>query len=319
MGGAEPPKKSWFTRVFVGLGALLWAISFVTNYVPEGLVAEGIEDTEIVQTLRSLGFICFAAGAFIAVQHLSAQLDYFSSRLNSDVQMGQKTYNLLQRAGVTSKEQVELLKPQELAQFEKVFSGAKTVRAYNPPLTVLIRQPAHRDVIFNVLNDSGSVYRMIAGRSLLARLQQLRAQWFIQKTPTHSDETLRGYFSKMKVIFYPHENDLYSEVQNWIKRDTDLRGLSFFLVDAGARKSVLLYILGSPFVSDFAVPATAIHISMDISTDSGIPFPLYQSMKDEYERRWGLLMDRVEDTGDECSLMTLADIDGSDKVEAEAV
>jgi len=220
--------------------------------------------------------------------HTRSNLSNFASQIKTDVSTGEKIYQSLNVSGVLNKEVVKLLRPKEVSDFEYVFQRAKKVYAYNPPLRLLVRSSKHRKVIENILNNDAP-YRIIAGPTCAEMLKKLKTVWLDEMKRKHQEDYIKRVLSQVEIIIYKFDSDLHSEIDGWLETYKDYRGLCFFLIQNGegiiSDNTVLLYILGQPFVSSFDVPSTAISIN---STDEN--FELYKSMYFEYDDRWSRLL-----------------------------
>ena len=84
---------------------------------------------------------------------------------------------------------------------------------------------------------------------------------------------------------------LHSELRAWPAfNSSDLRGLSFFLVETATSRKVLLFILGKPFVETFDVPTIGLLI-----TEPTNEATIYNRLMEVFNERWGTLGTRDED------------------------
>jgi hypothetical protein len=187
---------------------------------------------------------------------------------------------------VGQKAVVQEIDPTNVVQFEGIFGDARTICAYNPPLSLLTNRgnPHFRNVIFDFLSNNNHSYRMIVGPEGDQRLAELYTIWATQhgvKAPA-----LQA-FARLRITLYTHKEKLHTEIKTWpVFRGNDLRGLSFFLIETPTCRRVLLYILGDPFVKDFVVPDLGLLISEPLDHDES---RIFERLRPVFDRRWGAL------------------------------
>lgn len=177
---------------------------------------------------------------------------------------------------------LSIIHPQVLEDFKRVFGDGAKIRAYNPPLTLLVHEEGHRDIIYQVLSNNQAKYQLLAGNHLVPRIPELYEKWQKDKI---AKRKLEAALKRMQIAYYDHDEDLHSEIKKWGEFKYDLRGMSFFLVETRhGGKIVLLYLLGEPFVEGFNVPATAFKIwSVDDKNEC------YDELSETFDKRWATL------------------------------
>ena len=82
-----------------------------------------------------------------------------------------------------------------------------------------------------------------------------------------------------------HPEQLHSELWEWPGfNSTDLRGLSYFLIETPKCRKLLLYILGRPFVETFRVPDIGLLITEPVNEAT-----IYNEVLDVFDKRWDIL------------------------------
>jgi len=292
--GTSRASKTFF---YIGLvsGAVSVIVTILNWIAPQTFTVNNIDANAFSGATTIIAAIAFLVGLWLALHILrddlavfskkvENDLDRFSKEIKQDTSTGENILGLLESSGFLSREIITIQKPKILADFNNIFQRAVTIKAYNPPLDLLVDEKDHRSVIMNVLNNDSSKYQIIAGPSCEKRLGKLKAEWIRDLDGKLQVGTRDLYLSRMEIFIYSHDHDLHTKVDEWINKSEDLRGLCFFLIDNGTDKSVLMYILGKPFVESFDVPSTAILIN---SSDE--LFPLYTEMEREYDIKWGTL------------------------------
>ncbi len=198
---------------------------------------------------------------------------------------------------------VEAIDTRELEVFKSVFGGADRIRAYNPPLTLLIIEGNHafRDVIYHFLLKEGAEYQAIVGKTGpegetgADRILDLYDKWVQEKKHAQLNSAL----ARMRVSSYLLPEGLHTKQDPWpVFHDRDhpppydLRGLSFFLIESAQTRKVLLYILGQPFVPDFDVPEVSLLITEPRSQSS-----IYNRLDGAFKYRWDALSLRGKHPG----------------------
>lgn len=185
-----------------------------------------------------------------------------------------------------------IVSPKELHVFKELFEDAKFVRAYNPPLYLLINDETktHRTIIINRLREENFRYRMIVGNDAFERVRIMGEAW---ANDSVREEVLR----KIEICHWKGHGtdsdggDLYSKVLSFGGEGSDLRGLSYFLIDRGEHSDghywyrALLYPLGKPFAKDFGIPTEAVCIDEKSPKADSLDC-LYGKLRDTFDRRW---------------------------------
>jgi hypothetical protein len=189
---------------------------------------------------------------------------------------------------VRQKAEIRAINPHNLSEFQEVFGGAGSICAYNPPLSLLIKEkPGFRNVIFEVLRQDQGSYHAIVGPEGSAKLLDLHNIWINENKERNTTDVI----SKMRVTAYMYAERLHSELRAWPGfNSSDLRGLSFFLVETASCRKVLLFILGKPFVETFDVPDIGLLITEP--TDEA---EIHDRLMEVFNNRWGTLSTRDED------------------------
>ena len=188
--------------------------------------------------------------------------------------------------------QVDIIQPEKLEDFEQTFSGAASIRGYNPPMTLLKHHSEHRLVIQRHL-ESGGKYDIIVGREGARAVREMYDIWRDEVGSQKIGELLRranvAFFNQEGKIRHqdgPCQLDLHTEIHEWGPMKSDLRGFSFFLFEKrDGSRSALLYLLGEPFAELFIVPMYAIRISEVEPAGGGI----YEKLEGVFKKRWRVL------------------------------
>lgn len=181
---------------------------------------------------------------------------------------------------------MEIVNPQNYNEFYSIFHDADAILAYNPPLSLLVRSPNHRNLIYSLLNNNCS-YKLIVGHELVGRIKLLKTQWIEEKKDISS--------LNLQVLYNAHKEDLHSTVKNWnlTHGNTHLRGLSFFIIHKKSGEHIImLYILGEPFTSEFSVPSKAIVIKKYEGR-----FEMYSVLEKCFKDCWNRVEDEFERNG----------------------
>lgn len=187
---------------------------------------------------------------------------------------------------VRQKTLIRTVNPHQLEDFNEVFGDAVRIRAYNPPLTLLTsKDRSFRDVIFRVLEKKEGSYRAIVGTEGGDKILKLGRLWESEQKLKSREETLK----KMRITSYLYAGGLHSRLDQWPIFSTDLRGLSFFIIDTPTGCRSLLYILGKPFVETFDAPDLGLVI-----TEPQGDLQIYKKLQEMFDRRWVIL----EETSD---------------------
>jgi hypothetical protein len=124
---------------------------------------------------------------------------------------------------------------------------------------------------------------MIVGQEGQDRLIELYERWLMEKGSKNA--TFR-VMANMRVSLYRYPERLHSELENWpVFKYTDLRGLSFFLIETATSRKVLLYILGRPFVEKFEVPDLGLLVTEPLGEGE-----IFERLRPLFESRWGTLV-----------------------------
>lgn len=299
-GGTEYPRILRWITVVLGVATAFSAIADAYCIVYLELAVK-----DIPRWLQALS-ISFTAFLFISsilyITEVSKELlqksregGHALDRIKEDTQT---TFELVRQRTV-----VEAIDTRELEVFRSVFGGADRVRAYNPPLTLLIidGNQAFRDVIYHFLLKEGAVYQAIVGKTGpegetgADRILNLYDKWVHEK----KHPQLNSALARMRVSSYLLPQGLHTKQDPWpVFHDRDhppaydLRGLSFFLIDSSRTRKVLLYILGQPFVPDFEVPELSLLITEPSSQSS-----IYNKLEKAFEYRWDALSLRGKHPG----------------------
>jgi hypothetical protein len=207
-----------------------------------------------------------------------------SDRTLSDVEVTrgpiEEIYQIVRQNAV-----VQSLKPHDAEDFRLAFESADKIRAYNPPLTLLgeLTDNKFREVIFKLLVQNNALYQAIVGEEGSVQLLKLWDHWVTD----HGPRAANNAGCKMHITVYKHTQQLHTPVNQWPCLNQDLRGLSFFLIDAQNSRKSLLYILGEPFTPDFDVPKIGLLI-----TEPEDNCPIYRMIGDTFDYRWQMLISK---------------------------
>lgn len=307
---AELSKKfgdSTRTSILAAISAILWIFIFVNKLHP----FVDSNDENYGALFLYVPVVVTAAAAWSKLSDIQIYLRDSTRAIEASGASMAQISNVIEKSNPHNNVYTDLIRPDEIDQFERVFSSAKHIYAYNPPLQLLITdEPHHRNIIYNFLNNDRSVYKIIAGKTLIKRIKILKKKW----TGEHGSRSNKAGFNKtisrMQISYYGNDSDLHSIVSPWIKRNPDIRGFSFFLVEGTYKKSVLLYIFGPPFVKDYGIPGTAIWAHAEKSLDGDFPeFKLFDDLMADFDERWRYLQNHVSDGKHAAETSTLKDIE----------
>lgn len=304
---STPYNSSLLSRLAFIVATLVGSISFVItaiNWVSPQLFASlGIDINAFLEIATVFAVLLFLTGIWLELHRLlhklggfheqiKGTLDTFSNDIKADTNTGREIKNSLESSGLLARETVQLKSPHKKEEFKKIFQNAIQISAYNPPLNLLIDSEDHRSIITDIFNREDLRYRVIAGPTCKERLEEFKEKWKADLTKKSMDaDAIKQCFSQMEIMIYEHTEDLHSTVSPWIEIENDVRGLCFFLIDYDGRKAVLMYILGRPLMESFNAPSTAVLIERLIESPEE-KFLLYDSMEEEYERKWNSLHDK---------------------------
>ena len=228
----------------------------------------------------------------ILLVFIAALIPFFHSR---ESQHKEKITKQLDGLAKTTREiasisdtRVRIVDPGDKNTYSDIFKYARTIYAYNPPLSLLLKEdPSYRNIIFNNLLEHGAKFNIIFGKSAIDNINKL-ANLSCTKQYNKSRE-------KIGVFCYPppdskdFDGDLHSTVNPWgLVDESDYRGVSFFLIETNETKKVLMYLWGAPLATEFSVPEKAMLIT--IPANNGGTDNLYDRYMDVFNRRWGKLI-----------------------------
>jgi len=275
------------TQIFKVLGVVIALFTMVTFLQPD--LRTIMAGSETLQDIRMFVGIMSMVVIPISLFYFKYQVETEAAWETLDALDGH-VKELIGINGLTAK----IVDPHLLEDFSSVFMGAKAIRAYNPPLTLLVndKNSKYRDLIYNILQSSCEEYKIIAGNKTLANLSKLLDKWLNEKlvktkrfaSTKETKSRFLGTINKIRVEHFDHEFDLHTEIGNLGKLGEDLRGMSFFLIETYTKNNiVLLYLFGEPFASRFEVTSHAIKVVSKIDTPGN---ELYKKLSDTYDRRW---------------------------------